>query len=405
MTRLSVLGAHSKLVDRIEAVPGHDVLVVSAEVAEAEAAGDGLEEHIAHDGRRPDVVVLGDELTLSVALQVAQTVDRTMPGTGLVLVTHPDTDVALRAMRAGVREIVEPSASDDELAAVLYRSSHGASAAVGTETPTSMTQDGHVIVVGSPKGGVGKSTVATNLAVSLARIRPMEVVLVDLDAQFGDVATLLDLDPSGTVTDAIDSIAASDSVLLKTFLTPHSSGLLILAGPPSPADGDRIRADDARDLLRLLATLFPVIVVDTAAGMAGATLGALEAADELVVVTTMEVTSMRAVRKEIDVLDELGLAKSSRHLVLNSIGRKSGLSTRDVEATVGMPVAVTLLQTEEALLAANQGRPLVLQKKPGAMAKALIALAGRIGPAASTPSHGKRKQARSKRKTRGGDAS
>jgi pilus assembly protein CpaE len=410
MTRITVLGAHPQLVDRIEGVPGHDVRVVNGEDVEAEVGAEQLEALLAHDGLRPDVVVLGDELSLSSALQIAQAVDRTMPDTGLVLVAHPDTDVALRAMRAGIREIIEPSAGDDELAAVLYRSSHGARGSTSPDTPASVAQDGHVVVVGSPKGGVGKSTVATNLAVSLAQTRPMEVVLVDLDAQFGDVATLLDLEPSGTVTDAVDSIATSDSVLIKTFLTPHSSGLLILAGAPTPADGDRVRADDARDLLRVLATLFPLIIVDTGAGMTGATLGALEVADELVIVTTMEVTSLRAVSKQIDVLDQLGLAKSSRHLVLNSIGRRSGLSTRDVEATVGIPVSVTLLRSDEALLAANRGRPLVLQKKPGATAKALISLASRIAPAAAASSAGTAKQTRSpkkksRRQTRKGGAS
>ncbi|TXL62131.1 AAA family ATPase [Aeromicrobium terrae] len=401
MTRLSVLGANAKLADRMAAVPGHDVKSITADAVEVEGAAEVLDRVLGHDDGRADLVVLGDELALDFALNVAQTIDRTMPGTGLVLVAHPDTDVALRAMRAGVREIIEPSVGDDELAAVLYRASQTVAPAAAAEASAAMAHDGHVIVVGSPKGGVGKSTIATNLAVSLAQQRPMDVVLVDLDAQFGDVATLLDLEPSNSVSDAIDSIAASDSVLLKTFLTPHSSGLLILAGAPSPADGDRIRADDARDLIRLLSTLFPVVVVDTAAGMAGATLGALEAADELVLVTTMEVTSLRAVAKEIEVLDQLGLAKSSRHLVLNLTGRKSGLSTRDVEASVGMSVSTTLLQTEEALLAANQGQPLVLHKKPGPMAKALIALAGRLIPVGAAPTSGRRKQARLK-KTRGG---
>ncbi len=404
MTAVLILAGSEPVAKRIGSVPSFDVTTVEKEIVAKHARPGDIQTLVRHDdGAEPDIVVLGDALSIDEALSIAQLVDHDMPAVELVLVSDPDTDLALRAMRVGVREILSPSISDDELSVLLHRAS-GTAAARLSGGGTAPVEDSTVVVVMSAKGGVGKSTVATNLAVSLARLRPMEVVLVDLDSQFGDVATLLDLEPHNTVSDAIDSIATSDTVLLKTFLTPHASGLLALAAPSSPADGDRIRADDARDLLRLLATLFPIIVVDTAAGMTGATLGALEVADELVIVTSMEVTSLRAVRKEIEVLDQLGLATSSRHLVLNQTGRKSGLSRRDVEASVGMPVATTLLHTEEALLAANQGQPLVLQKKPGPMAKALNTLAARIGTATAAPAAGRRKQSRSK-KTRGGGAS
>ena len=125
---------------------------------------------------------------------------------------------------------------------------------------------GRVIAVMSPKGGVGKTTVATNLAVGLGKTAPMSVVIVDLDLQFGDVASGLLLEPEFTITDAVMGAASQDSMVLKTYLTVHPAGIYALCAPRTPVEMDRITAAHVSHLLEQLRQEFRYIVVDTAPG-------------------------------------------------------------------------------------------------------------------------------------------
>ncbi len=236
---------------------------------------------------------------------------------------------------------------------------------------------GQIIVVASPKGGVGKSTVATNLAILLAKQAPLQTVLVDLDLQFGDVASQLDLKPDHTISDAV-SAGLSDTMLFKTFLAPHSSGLLVLAGVESPLAGGRISDEQAVAVLEFLAAEFPVVIVDTASGLVDHTLAALELATDVVLVTNMGVSSIKSLRRELDLLAALDLT-FTRHVVLNFCDRISGLTVEVAAGVVGCPIDVVLPRVEDGPLAANLGIPIVLRKKPGVMGKGLSDLAGRLG--------------------------
>lgn len=239
-------------------------------------------------------------------------------------------------------------------------------------------EESKVIVVVSPKGGVGKSTIASNLAVGLAKQSPMDVVLVDLDLQFGDIATHLDLNPAHNLTDAFASSGGVDSMLLKTFLTVHPSNFYALCGSESPAAADRIGPKQVRELLSQLALQFRFVVVDTGAGLDEHTLAALEEANEVVMVSSMDVASVRNVRKEFEVLAQLNILPASRHFVLNFADRHSGMSVRDVEAVVGIPVNVVVPRASEVYLSANRGIPVLLDKKGGAAAKSIRQLVKRF---------------------------
>ena len=119
----------------------------------------------------------------------------------------------------------------------------------------------------SPKGGVGKTTVSTNLAVGLAQRLPQSTVLVDLDVHFGDVASALNVTPEFTLPDMAHGPASRDPLALKSYLHLHQTGLYVVPGSESPAAADAVTSKDITQLLDTLAQQFKYVVVDTAPGL------------------------------------------------------------------------------------------------------------------------------------------
>ena len=147
-------------------------------------------------------------------------------------------------MRAGIRDLLAPDADVAEIHAAVERAGQAAASRRRVLRPAAETDryTGRVITIASPKGGVGKTTVSTNLALGLTAHAPQSTVLVDLDVQFGDCASALGLTPEYTLPDAVHGPASEDTMVLKTFLTQHPSGLYAVCGSESPAAGTRSAA-------------------------------------------------------------------------------------------------------------------------------------------------------------------
>ena len=386
MSRIVLLGGEGALEQRLGRMPGNLLVPIARSVVERDnfdIRALMIEDHM------PDILVISSDIERRTALSAASLVDAAYPSVSVVMVAEPDATLVLEAMRVGVRDIIGPDATDEELRVALIKA-HDQSARrtvhrATEEAAAERVVESRVIVVVSPKGGVGKSTIASNLAVGLGRISPMDVVLVDLDLQFGDIATHLDLNPSHSLSDAFASSGGVDSMLLKTFLTVHPANFYALCGSESPAAADRIGPKQVRELLSRLAEQFRFVVVDTGAGLDEHTLAALEESNEAVIVSSMDVASIRNVRKEIEILAQLNILPPTRHFVLNFADRQSGMSVRDVEAVVGLPVNVVVPRAAEVSLAANRGVPVLLDKKAGAAAKAIRQLVKRFDEKGGRP--------------------
>jgi pilus assembly protein CpaE len=335
----------------------------------------------------PKVVVLDAGPEPEAALQLAARFDAQCPAISVILVSEPAPEVSLAAMRAGVRDILNPAADISDIKQVLdrafsaaeVRALDGARGAQFAEDAAAKT--GKVITIVSPKGGVGKTTVATNVAVGLARTAPQSTVLVDLDVQFGDVASALDLEPEHSLPDAVYGPASRDAMVLKTFLTKHETGLYVICGPRTPADADGISGQDVSRLLQILASEFSYVVVDTSPGLSDHTLTALDQTTDLVLLTSMDVPGVRGLRKELDTLTQLGLVTDSRHVVLNFTDTRAGLSIADVEATIGTGIDVRLPRSKATQASVNQGLPLLQNGARDPMTRELRGLVNRFAPA------------------------
>jgi pilus assembly protein CpaE len=336
-------------------------------------------------GEPPEVLILGPGLDLDDTLKHAALLDLQYPEISVVLAGEQTPELMLAAMRSGVRDILSPVADVSVIRAMVERCSLAAAGrrrglAPNTAEPLVGASGGRVIAVMSPKGGVGKTTIATNVAVGLGKIAPMGVVIVDLDLQFGDVASGLLLNPEYTITNAVSGAAAQDSMVLKTYLTLHPADIYALCGPRTPVEMDGITAAHVTNLLQQLRHEFQYVVIDTAPGIGEHVLAALEQATDAVWVCGMDVPSIRGLRTGFHVLNELGLLPESRHVVLNMADGKGGLSVPDVEATIGVPVDVAIPRSRTLPFSTNKGVPILQDGRRDVAAKGLRQLVDRFKP-------------------------
>lgn len=323
-----------------------------------------------------DIVVLGDGLPMSVSLTIAESIHRSGQSVAAILVGEPDTEMVLLAMRAGVRDIIPSTVTEDELKVLFHRvvETRSVNALTHDSAPVveeAVAETNRTIVVSGPKGGIGRSTVAANLAVALARTSPMDTVLVDLDLAFGDISTVLNLTPTHNIADAFESTAALDTLILKTFLTVHRSDLYVLCGASSPTTVDKVNGPQIKQLLRQLSSQFKYVVVDTAAGMDEISMSAIEEASDLILVSSADASSTKALRKEMAALSSLDEVTSSRHVVLNFAERRSGAKVRAAEAAIGQPVHVVVPRCNELQELTNIGRALMEGTQRSAAARGI----------------------------------
>lgn len=327
-----------------------------------------------------EVILLGPGLPMDDSIRLASLFDLQYPEISVVLVTEHEDEIALPAMRAGIRDLIHPGSNADTIRTLLERASLAAAGrrrGLGNSVE-GQPRSGRIIAVMSPKGGVGKTTVTTNLAVGLGKEAPMGVVVVDLDLQFGDVASGLMLDPERTLADAVVGAAVQDSVVLKSYLTLHPSGIYALCAPFRPPDADQITGDQVARLLSQLANEFQYVVVDTAPGLGEHVLATLDQATDAVWVCGMDIPSIRGLRTGFSILAELDLVPPNRHVVLNFADRRSGLTLQDVEATIGCPVDVVLQRSRAVPFSTNKGAPLLQEGTRDQVTKGLRQLVERF---------------------------
>lgn len=307
--------------------------------------------------RRPtSAVVLGPGLPLDTALATAERVRLQHPATAVVLTRARLTpDLYAPALDAGVTAVV--AATDDAAVTAALARARQAWEALHGPSGEQRTA-GRVVTVFSPKGGVGKTTMTVNLSLALASLGS-RVCVVDLDLAFGDVAITMQVIPSHTIADAAGLEERLDWAMLEGILTEHRSGVSLLAAPTTPEGRERITAPLVRRLLTLLREQFDHVVVDTPPGFDEQVLGAFDETDDVVVVATLDVPTIKNVKVAIETLDLLHLVPDHRHLVLNRADVEVGLTVDHVQDLLGRTVELALPSAVAVACATNSGDPIV----------------------------------------------
>ena len=296
-----------------------------------------------------------------------------------------EVEERIRFLEAGADDVVAKPVDSRELEArieaLLLRFQRSRDAS--QETPGDgvvMTAPRRIVTVFSPKGGVGTTMIATNIALVTANLRPDRVVLVDLDLQFGGVAAQLDIEPKQTLADvARDASALKSSELLRGYAVKHGTGLHVLCAPPTPEQAELVTPDAVKNILATLLNGYDHVIVDAGSVLDERTMLALESADTVVIPVYPEIPAMKSVHSLLDFLNVSGTLGSKAVFVLNNAFAGDMLKPRDIEHALGTKIVFDLPYDPFLYLkAVNEGVPIVLGAAGTPPAERLVKLAGSV---------------------------
>jgi pilus assembly protein CpaE len=312
-------------------------------------------------------LVIAEGLTASGAIGSLRAARADEPVPILVVAPPGDVEARIAFLEAGADDVIEGGFARRELEARV----HALLIRAGTVAPGPVTPgEGQTIAFFSPKGGVGTTALAVNTAALLAsggagsEVVGARVVLVDLDLQFGQAATHLNLSPKLDFARlAVDDIARTDSEALAGYLTPHGSGLQLLASPTSPDSAARISVEEVEQVLGTLRTMFDFVVVDLGSRLDPRSISVMEQAQENVLVVFPELGSLRAMSDLMAFLGDAAVLPGRTHFVVNHISARELLKTRDVENLLrSRPTAEIPFADVDMIRSVNEGTPIVLSR-------------------------------------------
>jgi pilus assembly protein CpaE len=309
-----------------------------------------------------------------------------------------EADYLRRSMLAGARDfLTKPFTGEDLVSTIrrVHRMGQTRAATLAAAAPlTTQPQagkggaaavalpgkEGGVIVVFGPKGGIGTTTLAVNLAVALHQ-RPdaSRTILVDASLQFGDVGVFLNLPPNRNITDLCATIEDLDPDSIDTSAVAHASGIKVLLAPPRPEMADLVSPDYLKRILEELRRQYDFIVVDTATIINDTILTALDLADRIVLIATPDIPSIKNARLFFEITDALNYSPNKIMLVLNKMDRRSGITAQMIEDNIRHQVVGQIPLDEILVLTSiNRGVPIMVDQRAKPIGQAIQQLAERV---------------------------
>lgn len=305
------------------------------------------------------------------------------PETAIVILEEKlSEEIMHRAFIAGIKDIVIKPVVPSKLVDSIFNANNF----LKTKAPAkkdngikSKTGLGHVFTIFSTKGGVGKSFIAVNLAVALAKLSGKRVALLDFDLDFGNIALALNIVPKYTVSDVVDEIMNVDQHYIENYLIPHDSGIKVLPSNTQPMINEFINAEDIDIILRTIQSVFDYVVVDMPGRFYKPVNPAFAVADRLLIVTTPEMSSVRNVKAALAMLKELNYPRTKIRLILNKVDRRDAIKYKDVETTLGYDIfAAIRADYARAAASMNIGIPVVTRKVGSVISRDINHLAKKL---------------------------
>ena len=308
----------------------------------------------------PHIVILHMANDPERGIRAAGAIASGVPGAALVgLGPELDASRLLEAMRAGLSEYVPTPLGPGDVREALERTMRK----YGRTGTVESRRNGRLLAFFSPKGGIGSTTVMTNVGIELHRLTGKRTLLVDLDLELGEIASHLGVRPRFHFVDLVRNIHRMDADLLASYIERHKSGVHVLSAPFEPEIGEDVTGEQIAQILGLLRSHYDYVLVDTSKSLAPPALAALRTADPIVLITNMDVPSLRNLKRCLPILDDATAGDASRlRLVVNRYNTKSLVSLDDIEETLGIEVFKTLTNDFDTVITSiSAGQPLVLQ--------------------------------------------
>lgn len=348
----------------------------------------------------PDVVLMDINMPDMDGIAATELLASRAQNSAVVMMSvQGEADYLRRSMLAGAREFLVKPFSSDELTASIRqvwtrekdKQSRMAVPAVGGPVVPQQQdggEPGQVVAVFSPKGGVGRTTLAVNLAVAAASLGK-KVALVDASLQFGDVGVLLNLNPKNkSIADLVPELETGEGQFdsLDTFLINHSSGIRVLLAPPSPEQAELVSPTSVRRVVARLRLDHDIVFVDCPSAFSETTLAVLDEADVVLTLLSLEITSIKNMRLFLEVADQLGYGPEKIRLVLNRADSTLGIRVADVEHSIGRKIDHTVVSDGRSVVyALNRGVPFFLSNRDAQVSQDVLRLATAIAGAGGAP--------------------
>jgi pilus assembly protein CpaE len=371
------------------------------------SAGGGQEAVELAKKERPDVILMDINMPDMDGITATEIIANTVPESPIIMMSvQGEQDYLRRSMLAGAREfLVKPFSADELVNAIRHvheiekvkraryqqvAPPQGGGAGGQSLTAQLQPQRGKIITFFSPKGGVGRTTIATNLAVALHQSTNLPVVLVDGSLPFGDIAVILNMSPKAkTIADLVGSFEQVDSEVLESVLVQHSTGIKVLLAPPTPEAAELITGANIKKVLETLRESYAFVVVDTWPSFQEQVLTMLDVADVILTLMTLEITSLKNVRVFMEIAEKLGYDEHKVQLVANRNDSSGGIKASDVEASLARKIPHTIVSDGRALvLAVNRGVPFVISHRDSQVAKDIFTLADKLSGAGEAAAAG-----------------
>lgn len=333
----------------------------------------------------PTVVVVDSSLAGSQpdGLPVAEQVTVQCPTTDVVMVSDQGGDGLFlrKAMLAGVRQVMPKPYDPSDLVEIIKlvadigeKKKESLARVIGEKEEEVLASK--LLTVFSTKGGVGRTLFAVNFAVALKKMTGKKVCLVDADLQFGDVAIMMHLQPKNTIAGLAREIADSgtleDEVLEAHLVTHEASGLKVLTAPLRPDEADLVKGPHIDAILRKLKEKYHYIVVDTPAFLSDTVLTALEVSDNILVLLTMELPTLKSGKLMMEIMQTFGYGEEKVKIILNRESPEGPFKKADIEQTLGHEIAATIPSDGAAVMpAVNEGEPFFLRSSDSKISQAL----------------------------------
>jgi pilus assembly protein CpaE len=336
---------------------------------------------------QPHVVIMDINMPDMDGISATEAMLKELPNTQIVILSvQNEPDYMRRAMLAGARDFLPKPPSADELVSTIRKVGQRAlsqsavapsvQATGALVSPVSLqAHHGKIIVIYSPRGGVGRTMVATNLALAL-HTEDTPTVIVDASLQFGDVSACLNLQTRNSLLDLVDQAEELDTELVERITIHHPSGLKVIAAPARPEQAEAVQGTQISKVIQFLSSVFQYVVVDTSANLTESTIGAIDASDIVILIGAPDLPTIKNLRMFFDLGEALNLTPQKVVLIMNRMDKRYGISAEKVADLLKQPIIAQIpLDDRVVPLSTNNGEPFILQDRTKPVARSILELA------------------------------